>query len=1258
MALKIVDLVDIQRITDVIDIDSFDEESIVRNYVITDEIKGHLESILTRISAFERHSKNSYLVYGGYGTGKSHFLAFIYSILTREDLFSRVKAAAVAFPKTFPIKLKLTEVSESNLEVLMFDLLEDEFRRRYGQEVLLAGEKEFLENFTKTFIDHPKFLEFLKKIKCESWEELLEYNTPEAVRFAKAFEREANVRVVTEMKIRPKIERFLTEIGKMENADVSLVILADELADYLDRSLDWGTINLNISFLQEIGEISQKIKLHFIATLQEEKWFEEKGIDRAKWQKIRDRFESLPLSNVDFKKITGERVLRKRDKKRLFDLYSEVKRRFPQIVFDEKNDKEGFALIYPVHPFVFKAIEKMNPFTSKQRTALGYISNGAYKIQHMAWDTFLTVDSVFDHYFQDLELQKRLQNYWDVYNFFEDNVFRKLDSDFVEVGKAIVKALLILKIGNFEEKTPQELADLLLLSIGDDGGLNYRVYEGILEDLRAKGGVRNLKRITKAGEPAYYINISKVERPAVEEIEYTARPIKDDDPAIHKLFLRFWNTRIKEDGYSEIKERPASLWETIPAYTDVKGVIWESRNVERQGKVYFTENLSTNQLSQMLDKFQTDPDIDFQFVLTLGCLNLKGRIEDDRLFIFEGGELGKDELFKLKILVAAEKIEAIEKNEGRKEFLDELQVEKKKTETKVGEIFERVFFENGRIYNSQETDIDLRDYREHGIKALLEALIEGPLSEKYLEHPKFIKLYRRSNTNRLVKEVIRVGKVENPVKSLEELIHGVIMPLDLIDSQSVRAGKKSYFIRKNLEDTQYAGEIIRLLNLAHGIMSINDIKDNIRRHFGIDEQFFELLIFALLRRGKIVLKKHDGLFKVTQIEEIAGNPNRYRWDFFTQITLPLPTNKEIIARIIEGLTGRKVDPSDEEEIELGWQELYTMRGKYVKDQLTKNISLLPEKVDKKGLYAELDKADNLFQFFSGLSSQRPTKYQLQDVDPPTLIEALGVLRKFEDLFTFREYLDNKIRYLTGISGSEFTQKRDEILGRFTAVELLDGYENLRKDIDTLISKYVEFYFEKHEKSVGALTDFSTVTKLREQENFKKLKALSEIRSLKIPRGYEEINEKIEKARAKSCSMLRKEDLFREPQCVCGFDPEMDFVTNKAAKEIQGNIDEALLAIASKAKDVMHKSKLDSLPEKSLVKKALNSGFKAVNVDSKLLKILKDLIGEKKEIKIKAEELLDRLGANEAIKVEELKRRFEKLLNDLFATEDAVIIIEK
>ncbi|MGQ9615860.1 MAG: DUF6079 family protein [Spirochaetota bacterium] len=201
-----------------------------------------------------------------------------------------------------------------------------------------------------------------------------------------------------------------------------------------------------------------------------------------------------------------------------------------------------------------------------------------------------------------------------------------------------------------------------------------------------------------------------------------------------------------------------------------------------------------------------------------------------------------------------------------------------------------------------------------------------------------------------------------------------------------------------------------------------------------------------------------------------------------------------------------------------------------------------------------------------VSSQRPSKYQLQDIDPPALIEALGVLNKFEELFASKEYLENKIRYLRGITGTEFIQKRDEILGRFTVPELLDGYENLRKNIETLISKYVEFYFDKHEKAVGALANFSPITNLREQGNFEKLKTLSEIRGLKVAQGFEEIEWTIKATIEKACSILRKEDLFREPRCV--------------------------------------------------------------------------------------------LGANEAIKVKELKRRFEKLLSELFETEDTVIVIEK
>ena len=49
---KIKDLVDIQQIVDVIDIDGFDERGIVRDYVLTDEIHGHLTTIMRRIAEY------------------------------------------------------------------------------------------------------------------------------------------------------------------------------------------------------------------------------------------------------------------------------------------------------------------------------------------------------------------------------------------------------------------------------------------------------------------------------------------------------------------------------------------------------------------------------------------------------------------------------------------------------------------------------------------------------------------------------------------------------------------------------------------------------------------------------------------------------------------------------------------------------------------------------------------------------------------------------------------------------------------------------------------------------------------------------------------------------------------------------------------------------------------------------------------------------------------------------------------------------
>ncbi len=179
---------------------------------------------------------------------------------------------------------------------------------------------------------------------------------------------------------------------------VSVVVLVDELADFLDSSVERGTFRTNVSLIGELGEISARLRFHFIATLQEEEWLKRKNIDREYWNKISDRYENRSLTNVDFKRIAGERILHKKNPVRIANIYEIVRQRFPNLVFDEEDNEAGFMLIYPVHPFVFKGIDIMNNVagTSRQRTALGYISTECQKIENQPSDTFLTVNSIYD----------------------------------------------------------------------------------------------------------------------------------------------------------------------------------------------------------------------------------------------------------------------------------------------------------------------------------------------------------------------------------------------------------------------------------------------------------------------------------------------------------------------------------------------------------------------------------------------------------------------------------------------------------------------------------------------------------------------------------------------------------------------------------------------------------------------------------------------------------------------------------------------
>jgi hypothetical protein len=353
--------------------------------------------------------------------------------------------------------------------------------------------------------------------------------------------------------------------------------LVDELADFLDSSVERGTFRTNVSLIGELGEISARMRFHFIATLQEEEWLKRKNIDREYWNKISDRYENRSLTNVDFKRIAGERILHKKNPVRIANIYEIVRQRFPNLVFDEEDNEAGFMLIYPVHPFVFKGIDIMNNVagTSRQRTALGYISTECKKIENQPADTFLTVDSIYDYYFSDIEVRNKLSDFHRVHAYFEENVFDQLDKEFRALAEKTLKALIVLCLGQIEENRPSDIADLLLSSTIEDGSLNYEIYEGLLHEMRQIGS-RYLKVKTVDGQPVYYLDLQREGPNARDEIEKLKVEISDTDTDLYTGFEAAFSQRLRGENL---------------AFGQIE-VKWTDTNTRRQGHISFCKKLS------------------------------------------------------------------------------------------------------------------------------------------------------------------------------------------------------------------------------------------------------------------------------------------------------------------------------------------------------------------------------------------------------------------------------------------------------------------------------------------------------------------------------------------------------------------------------------------------------------------------------------------------------------------------------------------
>jgi Family of unknown function (DUF6079) len=206
----------------------------------------------------------------------------------------------------------------------------------------------------------------------------------------------------------------------------TLVLLIDELSEFLKSKTDSRAFNEDVRFLQFLGEIGLGARLFVIAAMQEQ--IEHAGeLDVVLYRKIRDRFPiRLHLGPTHTREVLAESVLIKRPgyDAAVRPLITRLREALPQVPLDE----EWLAAVYPLHPETLVLLDEVRDRFSQTRGAVDFVvtqlrGDPVRRVPPLLDEpmgALLTADRIVDH-FQDviavqsecLPLSDRLFPWWD-----------------------------------------------------------------------------------------------------------------------------------------------------------------------------------------------------------------------------------------------------------------------------------------------------------------------------------------------------------------------------------------------------------------------------------------------------------------------------------------------------------------------------------------------------------------------------------------------------------------------------------------------------------------------------------------------------------------------------------------------------------------------------------------------------------------------------------------------------------------------------
>ncbi len=777
-----------------------------------------------------------FFIEGGYGSGKSHFLAALYLYLSHAQT---------------PPLLDIPKIKGQFL-VIPISLIDYGSEIRLQEIVLEAINSELQRQFQTSFVPS-EFFEELKKIIPQ--EELTALGKHLGVPSQELFQLQYwpylhEILETLPLSFRPVIERrsLFDHLKNVifEKGLRGVVILIDELSEFLKSKSASGGFQEDIRFLQFLGEMSQEIPLWIIATLQER--IETTGdIPQDAFAKIKDRYPvRLIFAGSHIEEIVSERLVKKRPGARgyLRELYDNFKQTFKQLPFDW----ETWYRLYPIHPLTIQLLDELRGLFSQARGAVDFVYSrlkGDSKrnippLLNAPAQTLLSPTAIFDHFLDRIRETLETNPYYEKVYCFYEKLIPKLfpDPETRQVALELIKLLILMAISPIVHRpNTRELALAILYPFTDlDPALNFRFVHDILSSLVQEGAYLHREPQEDFLKDRFYLDLEEDTQFIVKKrYEQIASEIKSKDSRIyHFLYTSAHKGLIP---FSELhfnqKQKLKVLWQ----------------NTYRLGEIHF---ISVNQLEDTLSQIDLKAS-DFYLLI------LKHPLKDDfsppsippGVAIWEPAEVQED--FLKKAYVYAQLLERYQDDQTQRgqrfaKFIKEL------FEESLHQAVQELTWSylQGALHLSQNETFQVTALSQKSWLSFVEGIAALILEKRHPKHhliaPHLLPppLSRRQL---IVEKLIIPGEIylKRGEGTLKTLIDGLLRPLGIL--KKVSGGyrlwleaKRSPILEKILD--LFANSVSVSQNELYEILHSSD--------FGLCKEQYELLLLALIHTGKLV----------------------------------------------------------------------------------------------------------------------------------------------------------------------------------------------------------------------------------------------------------------------------------------------------------------------------------------------------------------------------------------------------------------------